>query len=94
VRGDAQDVHAAGGVLDDKVRVEPVQADGVEMEEVAGEDAARLRPQELRPGRSGSLGCRIDTGGVQYLPDGGGADRVTESGQLAVDAPVASLGSR
>jgi hypothetical protein len=30
--GDAQDVHAAGRVLDDKERVEPVQGDGVDME--------------------------------------------------------------
>jgi hypothetical protein len=30
--GDAQDVYAAGRVLDDKERVEPVQGDGVEME--------------------------------------------------------------
>ena len=30
VGGDAEDVHAAGGVFDDEERVEPVQADGVE----------------------------------------------------------------
>jgi hypothetical protein len=56
VGGDTQDVHAAGGVLDDEERVQPVQGDGVEMEQVAGQDRARLRPQKLGPGRSGSAG--------------------------------------
>ena len=42
VGGDAEDVDAAGGVLDDEERVEPVQADGVEMNLVAGEDRVRL----------------------------------------------------
>jgi hypothetical protein len=42
VGGDAEDVDAAGGVLDDEERVEPVQADGVEMKQVAGEDRVRL----------------------------------------------------
>ena len=56
VAGDTQDVHAAGGVLDDEERVQPVQGDGVEMQQVAGQDRARLRPQKLGPGRSGSAG--------------------------------------
>ena len=68
VGGDTEDVHAAGGVLDDEERVEPVQADRVEMEQVAGEDAVRLRSEKLRPGRSGSLGRRVDPGGVQDFP--------------------------
>jgi len=36
--GDAEDVYSAGGVLDDEERVEPVHGDGVDMEQVAGED--------------------------------------------------------
>ena len=56
VGGDAEDVDAAGGVFDDEERVEPVQADGVEVQQVAGEDAVGLRPEELRPGRSGASG--------------------------------------
>ena len=34
--GHAQDVYAAGGVFDDEERVEPVQGDGVDVEQVAG----------------------------------------------------------
>jgi hypothetical protein len=36
VWGDPEDVDAAGGVLDDEERVQPVQCDGVDMEQVAG----------------------------------------------------------
>ena len=47
--GDAEDVHAAGGVLDDEERVQPAQGDGLEVEQVAGQDRVRLGPQELAP---------------------------------------------
>ena len=56
VGGDTQDVYAAGGVLDDEERVEPVQGDGVEVEQVAREDRVRLGPQEFGPRWSGSRG--------------------------------------
>src|SRR3954467_12734507 len=42
VGGHAEDVHSPGGVLDDQERVQPAHGDGVEVEEVAGEDAVRL----------------------------------------------------
>ncbi|MDT7563745.1 MAG: hypothetical protein QOG76_2369 [Pseudonocardiales bacterium] len=51
--GDAEDVDAAGGVLDDEERVEPVQCDRVEVEQVAGHDGLGLRVEELGPGRCG-----------------------------------------
>ena len=51
VRGDAEDVYAPGGVLDDEERVEPLQGDRVEVEQVAGQDRLGLRVEELRPGR-------------------------------------------
>ena len=57
VGGDAEDVHAAGGVLDDEERVEPVQGDGVEVEQVAGQDRVGLRAEELAqdgPARRGA----------------------------------------
>ena len=49
VGGDTQDVYPAAGVLDDEGRVEPVQGDGVEVEQIAGEDRVRLRAQEFSP---------------------------------------------
>ena len=42
VGGDAEDVYAAGGVLDDEERIQPVQDDGVEVKQVAGVDGVRL----------------------------------------------------
>jgi hypothetical protein len=56
VGGDAEDVDAAGGVLDGKERIQPLQGDGVDMKQVAGQDPARLGSQELGPGGSGSAG--------------------------------------
>jgi hypothetical protein len=49
VGGDAEDVHTAGGVFDDEEDVQPAQADGVHVEQVAGEDRVRLRAQEFGP---------------------------------------------
>jgi len=87
VGGDAEDVYPTGGVLDDEERVEPVQGDRVEVEQVAGEDRLGLRFEELCPGRSGPSRRGVDSGGVQDFPDGGGADLVAEVGELAVDPP-------
>jgi hypothetical protein len=42
VRGHAEDVHGAGAGLHHEQRVEPAQADGVEVEEVRGQHAVRL----------------------------------------------------
>jgi hypothetical protein len=90
--GDPEDVHPAGGVLDDEERVEPVQRDGVQVEQVAGEDRLWLCAEELRPARSCPPRRGVDAGPVQDGPDGGGADPVAEAGELAVDAAVAPLG--
>ena len=49
VGGDAEDVHTADGVFDDEEDVQPAQADGVHVEQVAGEDRVRLRAQEFGP---------------------------------------------
>jgi hypothetical protein len=49
VGGDAEDAYAAGGVLDDEEDVQPTQGDGVEVEQVAGQDRVRLGSQELGP---------------------------------------------
>jgi hypothetical protein len=42
VGGDAEDVDLVGGVFDDEERVEPGQCDGVEVEQVAGQDRVGL----------------------------------------------------
>ena len=92
VRGDAEDVDAAGGVLDDEERVQPMQADGVEVKQIAGQDPLGLGSKEVGPGGSGAAGRWVDAGAVQDLPDGGGADVVAEAGEFAVDASVSPRG--
>ena len=57
VGGDAQDVHPPGGVLDDEEDVEAAQGDGVEVEQVAGEDGVGLRSRncaQVGPARRGA----------------------------------------
>jgi hypothetical protein len=68
VRSDAQDVYPAGGVLDDEERVQPVQRDRVEMEQVARDDRLGLRVEELGPGRPGAPRRRVDARRVEDLP--------------------------
>jgi hypothetical protein len=92
MRGDTQDVHPAGGVLDDEERIQPAQGDRVEVEEVAGEDRVGLGPQELGPGWSGPSGRGVDAGVVQDDPDGGGSDPVAEADEFAVEASVSPSG--
>jgi hypothetical protein len=65
--GDAEDVHAAGGVLDHEEDVQPAQADGVQMEQVAGQDRVRLGAQEFGPRRSGAARCWVDAGAVRIF---------------------------
>jgi len=88
VRGDAQNVYPAGGVLDDEERVQPVQADRVEMEQVARDDRLGLRVEELRPGRPGSPRRWVDARRVKDFSHGGGADLVAASDEFAVHAPI------
>jgi hypothetical protein len=57
VGGDAEDVHAAGGVFDDEERVEPAQGDRAEVEHVAGQDGlacARRNCVQVGPVRRGA----------------------------------------
>ncbi len=49
VGGDAEQVDPAGGVLDDEERVQAPETDGVEVEQVAGEDRLCLCAEELHP---------------------------------------------
>ena len=55
--GDAENVHPTAGVLDDEERVEPVQGDRVEVEQIAGEDrlaCARRNCRQVGPARRGA----------------------------------------
>ena len=86
--GEAGQVNAAGGVLDDDQGVDAPQEHSVDMDEIGREDAAGLRGEELLPSRASAAGCGADPGIMQDLPHGGGGDRVAEFDELALHAPV------
>jgi hypothetical protein len=68
-------VHPAVAVLDEHQDVQPLQADGVHVQEVDGEDPGGLGVQELPPGRAAAAWRRIDARGSQDLVDGRWRDR-------------------
>jgi hypothetical protein len=46
--GDNEDVHPAGGVLDDEEGMQPVQGGRLRVGQGAGQDRVRLRAREFR----------------------------------------------
>jgi hypothetical protein len=81
VGGDPEDVDRAGTDLHDEQGVQPLQADGVHMEEVGGEKAVGLGLEEGDP----LAACRVtargrsEAGGAKDAVDGGRADLVAEA---------------
>jgi hypothetical protein len=63
-----EDVYLAGGVFDDEEDVEPGPGDGIEVEQVAGQNCVGLGAEELWPGRAGPPWCGVDSSGRQDLP--------------------------
>jgi len=58
-----------GGVLDDEERVEPLQADRVDMEQIACQDRLSLHAKDCDQVGPGPLRCGIDPGGLKDLPN-------------------------
>src|SRR6266851_3802500 len=89
VGGDAGQVDAAMVVLDEEQHIKPTEKDRVDVEEVDHCDRLDLGGQELLP----AVGCtprrRVDAGGLEDLPDGGGRNLVPETREFAADSPVA-----
>ena len=97
MRGDTGDVEAAGAVFEEHQGVETPQSDGVDVQEVAGDDAVCLSGKEFSPGRTVAARCGVDAGCAQNVPDGGCGDGVAEPGEFAVDpavSPSAVLGGK
>ena len=90
VSGDPEDVHAAGGVLDDEEGVEPAHGRWCR-----GETDRRPGPCAWSRRNSvhvGAAGRGIDAGAVQDLPDGRGADLAAEASEVAVNPSVSPGG--
>ncbi len=88
VRGDAEDVDAAAGDFHDEQDVESAQRDGVEVEEVAGQQPSRLGLAEGAPVGVYPARRWAQAWGGQDAADGAGADVVSEAGEFALDAAV------
>lgn len=72
--------------------VEALEGGGVDAAEVGGDHSAGLGAEELRPRGPGPVRRGIDPGVAEDLPHARRCDFVAESGQFAVDAPVAPGG--
>lgn len=92
VGGGAENTDPAGDVLDDGQDVESGTGQCRGFEEVGGDDSLRLTAQERRPRTAGALGCRVNAGLLEDLPDGGGGDLDTQHEQFTVDAAVSQVG--
>ena len=57
MRRAAGQVHATTGDSDEEQHVEPLEPDGVDGEEIHGNDALGVRAQELTPRRTLALAC-------------------------------------
>jgi hypothetical protein len=88
VRGDAEDVCAAGRDLHDEQDVQPAQRERVGVKEVGGEQPGRLRPQDCPPVRAHLSWRRADPIGTKDPADRAGADPVAQADQFALDPPV------
>ena len=90
MRSRTQDPNPAPGVLDDHQHEQAGAAQGDGLEEVAREQRVSLRAQEAGPGRGSPVGCRVDPGLPENLPDGGGSDRDAQDEQLAIQIKAGS----
>jgi hypothetical protein len=88
VSGDAEDVDAPAGDFQDEQNIESAQPDGVEVEEVGGQQPGCLGSEERAPLGVGSARRRPQACCGEDAADGAGADAVSEAGELALDAAV------
>jgi hypothetical protein len=88
VRGHPEYVHPVGTDLHHEQDVEAAQCDGVEGEEVSGQQPGGLRAQEGSPPGVATPWCRAKLGGGQDPPDSACAYAVPESDEFSLDAAV------
>lgn len=89
VRRDSRETDTAGCQFDEEQDVEALQEQRVDAEEVALEDARRLRAQELGPACFGAVRCRLDPRLLQDRPHCARGELDAEADQLTLDPTVA-----
>src|SRR3954470_17825940 len=82
--GDAEEVDPAGEYLHHDQDIDPAQSDGVEVEEVGGQQPVGLGTQELPPTGVHTAGRRPGSGAGEDPADGASADPVAEAEQFAL----------
>src|SRR5262249_29383366 len=87
--GRAGKVDAARAVLNPEQDIQRPQPDGLDGEEVAGQDPLRLRTDKLGPGRTGSSWRRPKPTLPKQHADRGRTDPDPELAQLALDPDAA-----
>ncbi len=90
--GHAQDVDTTGSKLDHEQHMQALEQDGVDVEEVAGQDSLGLRGQELPPSQPGAAGCRVDAGPLENQPHRAWRNLVPKPSQFSVDAAIPQVG--
>ena len=88
VSGHAEDVHAPGLYFHDEQHVEALEKDRVDVEEIARQQAAGLRPEECPPGGVQIARNRAVAARPQDPPHRRRADVVAEAGQFAVHPTI------
>src|SRR5215207_11763500 len=87
--GAPSQMDATAGDLDEEQYIQLLEPDGIDREEIHGDDALRLSPQELAPGWPFALTCWPELFLAQDLPDRRCRYINTEALQLADDALIA-----
>jgi hypothetical protein len=92
VCGHAEQVDPPGVDFHHEQNVKAAQRDGVEGEEVGGQQPGGLSAEEGSPPGVCPAGCWTQPGSSENPADSAGAHAVPESGEFAVDAAVAPGG--
>src|ERR1700734_739145 len=88
VRSNAGQVHPPAAMLNEEQYVQTAQEHRVDMEEVHGEDRLGLGLQKRMPGLPGPLRGGVDARVVEKLPHCRRTGRISQAGQVAMNAPV------
>jgi hypothetical protein len=88
VRGCAEDLDAAAGMLDHGEDVHPGTSERDGLDEVRRQQRLGLRTKKLRPGRGGAVWSRIDPRLAPHLPDRRRGNPHPEGQQLAAHSPI------
>src|SRR3974390_2093141 len=85
VSGDPSDPDPPAAEIDEEQDVETPEQNGIDVEEIGGHDAGRLRAQELAPGGAAPSGGRSETVVLQNLSDGACGQAQAELAELTLD---------